>query len=326
MSVTEANAVTEKMVTVEPKDLFVHKNVLALNNKLCCKYHPDANLIDDQETATMICPECGIVVVEQMISEEAEWRNHADDSLEKNWSRNRVGGAANRFLSSETNLATSISAVDRMNEYGQSIVQNQRSRNVDKAMMAAFRHIEEMSDRINLPQSVYEKAQYLYHKIYETRRLKGNVLDNDVKTAACLFIACHQENCPRTLKEIAAISDKSARLINKMQRKIMKELNISKTIIDSNELLPRFCSQLYLPLGVRKRASQIVEAAKAMNNVKMMFPETVAAASIYIAQSTQSPEEKRTQKDIGQSVGLTSQTISRTSRLITNHLNQMNTS
>lgn len=314
---------TDSKKNITAKDLFVHKNVAALNNRVCCKYHPDAHLIDDENSATMVCPECGLVVVDQMISEEAEWRNFADDSREESWSRSRVGAAANRFLSSAGNLETSITAIDKMGEYGHALVQRQKRRNVDKAMRTAFRLIEEMSDRINLPQSVIERAQFLYHKVYENRRLKGNIVDNDSKTTACLYIACHEENCPRTLKEISAISEISARLINKSQRLIRKELNMPTTVVDSNEMVPRFCGQLYLPLGVRKRASQIVEAAKTMKDMKNMFPETVAAASIYIA-TTQSTLEKRSQKDIGNSVGLSSSAISRTTRLLVNRMNEIN--
>lgn len=319
----DVNDTTDSKKEVTAKDLYVHKNVAALNNRVCCKYHPDADLIDDENSATMVCPECGLVVVEQMISEEAEWRNFADDSKEQNWSRSRVGAAANRFLSSETNLQTSITAVDNMTEYGHAIVQRQRRRNADKAMKSAFHLIAEMSDRINLPQSVIERAYSLYHKVYETRRLKGNVIECDAKTAACLYIACHEENCPRTLKEISAISEISARLISRTQRLIRKQLNMKTAIVDSNEMLPRFCGQLYLPLGVRKRASQIIEAAKSMNGMQGMFPETVAAASIYIA-STQSPHEKRTQKSIAGSIGVASSTISHTSRLIVSKLNELN--
>lgn len=307
---------------IKAKDLYVHKNVAALNNRVCCKYHPEANLIDDENSATMVCPECGLVVVDQMISEEAEWRNFADDSKEQNWSRSRVGAAANRFLSSEGNLQTSITAVDNMSEYGHTIVQRQKRRNVDKAMKNAFRLIEEMSDRINLPLSVMERAQFLYHKVYQNRRLKGNVMDYDSKTTACLYIACHEENCPRTLKEISGVSEISARLINKVQRQIRKELNMGAAIVDTTEMVPRFCGNMYLPLGVRKRASEIAEAAKKMDDLKRMFPETLAAASIYIA-SAQTPNEKRTQKDIGSSVGIGVTSISRTSRMIVDRMNEM---
>lgn len=316
------NETVDSKEAIKAADLFVHKNVAALNNRVCCKYHPEGILIDDESTASMICAECGLVVVEQMISEEAEWRNFADDSREEGWARSRVGAATNRFLSSEGNLQTYISATDKMGEYGQTIIHTQKRRTVDKAITNAFRLIEEMSDRINLPQVVIERAQYLYHKVYESRRLKGNIVENDAKTTACLFLACHEENCPRTAKEIGAISEISARLINKAARQIRKELNLTTTIVDSKEMVPRFCSQLYLPLGVRKRASQIAEVAKSMNNMQRIFPETVAAASIYIA-SAQSPLEKRTQKAIGQSVGLSSGAISHASRLLTNRLNEI---
>lgn len=316
------NATIDSKKEVTAKELYVHKNVAAMNNRVCCKYHPDAHLIDDESTASMICPECGLVVADQMISEEAEWRNFADDSREQNWSRSRVGAAENRFMSSTGNLETSITAIDKMNEYGQAIVKRQKQRSADKAMKSAFRLISEMSDRINLPDSVTEKAQYLYHKVYQMRRLKGNVIENDAKTTACVYIACHEEHCPRTLKEISAISEISARLINKTQRQIRKELNMNTAIVDSGEMVPRFCSNLYLPLGVRKRASQIAAAARSIDALQNVFPETVAAASIYIA-STQSPHERRTQKAIGSSVGLSTNCISRASRLLTKRLSNI---
>lgn len=220
------NTVAEEEPTIKPKDLYVHKNVAALNNKVCCKYHPEAHLIDDEGTASMICSECGLVVVEQMISEEAEWRNFSDDTRDEGWGRSRVGAAENRFLSAATNLQTFISSVDRMSEYGQTIVRHQKRRNGDRAIIIASRLIEEMCDRINLPASVCTRAQNLYYRVFQNRRLKGNVIECDAKTAACLFIACDQENCPRTLKEISGASESSARLINRTQRQIRKELNL----------------------------------------------------------------------------------------------------
>jgi transcription initiation factor TFIIB len=36
--------------------------------KICCRYHPDAVLIEDYHAGDMICPECGLVVGDRLVT------------------------------------------------------------------------------------------------------------------------------------------------------------------------------------------------------------------------------------------------------------------
>lgn len=292
----------------------IHKNVLANNNKICCKYHPDEPLVDDHHGGSMVCPLCGLVVIDQVINEEAEWRYFADDAKEKNWEKSRIGNAANRFLSTETNLNTTISAPQGpLGEYGKTILNKQKRRCADNAIIVAFNRMDEMADRIHLPHAIVDRAQYLYYRFFVKRLYKGNIMCADSKVAACVFLACHQENCPRTLKEICAVSDMSTKQILTAKRAITKDLNIHVDESNSEELLPRFCSQLNLPFDVRKEAAKITRQVKESGGIKCKA-ENIAAASIYIA--TQKSSNKRTQSAIGSSIGLSANTISKASQMI----------
>lgn len=82
----------------------VHKNLKLVKElrKMGCKEHGDTNLIDNGE-GDLVCTECGVVVEDRMICEDAEWRNFNDDSITEKWSKSRTGGAENLFLSDDAN-------------------------------------------------------------------------------------------------------------------------------------------------------------------------------------------------------------------------------
>lgn len=291
-----------------------HKNQRC--NKVGCPDHPNQELIDDYHNGTMVCSACGLVVVDQIIDEGAEWRSFADDTDQIE--RSRVGGAENRFLSSAGNLATHLdSASGSLNSYGKSVYKQSQVRSVDRALLAAFKNITVMADRINLPMSVIDHACYLYQKMYKQNNYKGNIILKDAKTAACLYIACHKENCPRTSKEICAISELSRKEICDSARVILKTLKTDLGRTKSDDLIPRFCGQLYLPKDVRQQATKIAQEVDKLTTIKSQ-PESIAAASIYFAAKNLS--NYRSQRIIGECVGLTATTISKTYTLINSHL------
>ena len=85
----------------------------------------------------------------------------------------------------------------RFSEYAK--YNNRRQINAtDRALIASFREISSMADRINLPGNIVDKAKANFKEVYESKSLKGR--SNDAIAAACLYIACRQESVPRTFK------------------------------------------------------------------------------------------------------------------------------
>lgn len=171
------NVKTEKLSA--KSTVIEHKNVKLLREmrEVGCKEHGDAHLINDEQSGDLVCVQCGVVVDERMMSEEAEWRNFEGDSMADKWSKSRAGDAGNPFLSDDANLGTVVKVMDtNRNEsksFGSNIVKQFKRRSVDNALNHAFREINDMGDRINLPSSVTYAAKQLYTQLYHEIKLKG---------------------------------------------------------------------------------------------------------------------------------------------------------
>lgn len=191
-----------------------------MNTQVSCKYDPEAYLFE--ANGTLVCSVCGLVVDEQTISTEAEWRAFGDDGRQKS----RVGQAENPLLSDYYNLGTSISMDTKSRDgYGSQIAKQFKRRSVDKAILNAFNGIEEMAARINLPGCVVYRAKFVFSKYYRNN-LKGNIKIVNANIGASLFIACQLEQCARTIREISAITEASSGQISKAQKRICKYLKI----------------------------------------------------------------------------------------------------
>lgn len=68
----------------------------------------------------------------------------------------------------------------------------------DRTLINAFREINNMADRINLPKTIVDRANNLFKQVHDGKNLKGRA--NDAIASACLYIACRQEGVPRTFK------------------------------------------------------------------------------------------------------------------------------
>lgn len=112
----------------------------------------------------------------------------------------------------------------------------------DRALIAAFKEISTMADRINLPKTIVDRANNLFKQVHDGKNLKGR--SNDAKASACLYIACRQEGVPRTFKEICAVSKISKKEIGRCFKLTLKALATSVDLITTADFMSRFCANL----------------------------------------------------------------------------------
>lgn len=151
----------------------------------------------------------------------------------------------------------------------------------DRALINAFREINGMADRINLPKTIVDRANNLFKQVHDGKNLKGRA--NDAIASACLYIACRQEGVPRTFKEICAVSKISKKEIGRCFKLILKALETSVELITTGDFMSRFCSNLGLPNMVQRAATHIAKKAVEIDIVPGRSPISVAAAAIYMA-------------------------------------------
>lgn len=160
----------------------------------------------------------------------------------------------------------------------------------DRALINAFREINGMADRINLPKTIVDRANNLFKQVHDGKNLKGRA--NDAIASACLYIACRQEGVPRTFKEICAVSKISKKEIGRCFKLILKVLETSVDLIRTGDFMSRFCSNLGLPNMVQRAATHIAKKAVEIDIVPGRSPISVAAAAIYMASQVYSMKLK----------------------------------
>lgn len=171
--------------------------------------------------------------------------------------------------------------------------------------MVGLRRLDEMADRIHLPESVLEYAQFLYYKMYKRGQYKGIALHTDAKVGACLYIACFNAQCPRTVNEICSISENCPTSIRSAIKKITKLLKLPVGRIECSAVLPRFCAWLDLPHQIEREAATIANAFNKYYTAHDFQVETLSGAAIYYAAiKTGRSELKRSQKDICDTLGI----------------------
>ncbi|XP_033208783.1 transcription initiation factor IIB-like [Belonocnema kinseyi] len=286
------------------------------NNKVCCPYHPECPLIEDYSAGDQICPECGLVVGDRVIDVGSEWRTFSNDKAGVDPSR--VGGPENPLLN-DSDLSTMIgpgTGAASFDAFGVSKYLNRRTMSSsDRTLINAFREINGMADRINLPKMIVDTANKLFKEVHDGKNLRGR--SNDAIASACLYIACRQEGVPRTFKEICAVSKISKKEIGRCFKLILKVLETSVDLITTGDFMSRFCANLGLPNAVQRAATRIAKKAVEFDIVPGRSPISVAAAAIYMA--SQASNDKKTRKEIGDIAGVADGTIAQSYKLMYPH-------
>ena len=280
--------------------------------EICCPEHPEANLIEDYAAGDQICSACGLVVGDRVIDVGSEWRTFSSSDGNANGDPSRVGAAENPLLNG-LGLTTIVGpSLGSSSSSGATSYQSRRSGNSsnkpygsNKVLLAAFKQIGTMADRLNMPKTIVDSASLLFKQAYEGKSIKGRT--NDASCAACLYIACRQDGVPRTFKEICAVSKVTKKDIGRMFKIILKGLETSVELINTGDFMSRFCSNLGLPINVQKAATHIAKRCAETDIVPGRSPITVVAAAIYMA--SQASEVKKSQNEIGEVSGVAEGTI-----------------
>jgi len=282
-------------------------------SKVACKFHPDAPLIEDYRAGDQICSECGLVVGDRVIDVGSEWRTFSNEKCGED--KSRVGGAENTLLGS-SDLSTLIGPSRGGSSFSSdcnALYNNRRSvSSSDRTLINAFRTISNMSDRINLPRTIIDRANNLFKMVSDGKNLKGRA--NDAIAAACLYIACRQEGVPRTFKEIVAVSTVSKKEIGRCFKLILKAHDTSVELITTGDFMSRFCGTLSLSRDVQRAATSIAKKSVDLDIVPGRSPISVAAAAIYMA--SQASDDKRTQREIADIAGVADVTIRQSYKLM----------
>ena len=258
---------------------------------LVCENHPTSSLIHDWSAGDIVCSDCGLVVQERAIDVGTEWRTFSNEtSITED--RSRVGPIENK------NLTT-------------------------KVEIKADKKIKDMADKLNLDASIINSAQNIFHKINEENLLRGR--SHALVIATCIYIACRKQHVPRSFKELESVSKASAvsisrcytGLVNAFREKGLPSV-ISIPPISFQQFFVRFCSKLNLSTDALKLANEIADQAINLVEVSGKRPDSIAAASIYMACNIIGYNKKLS--DVSKVTGVAASTIKNTIKILERRL------
>lgn len=295
-----------------------HDYAFTLMCPQCRDPHP--NIIESHQDGDTICGDCGIILGDRIIDTGSEWRNFSNDGNSAGASDDpsRVGGPTNPLMAGSTDpLETSISSKDGLTGISKELANTQNRinyRQSEKGILKAFRDIQQFSERISLPRSVIDRAKQIYKLADEAKLLRGSgsgVRSIDTFVASSIFLACKQEQVPRTYKEISSLCQVAKKDVWRVCKMILPLMgNEIITVAKVSDFTSRFCGHLALRPEIKRTCVQISNNAIALSSMAGKSPISVASASIYLgSQLHRRTEQPKSVKDISFVSGITEGTI-----------------
>jgi transcription initiation factor TFIIB len=232
-----------------------------------CQNCKGQTVVFDHGTGEKICSGCGIVLSVE--------REIVDPLLDMNTNLSSMNlGTPSSLAHHDKNLSTMISysnvdadgvairveqrsAIQRMRRWNK-ISNNNRS--YHRNLKNAFAVLVRIKDKLSLSDTIVEKSAYYYRKILDQNLIKGRSIKGFV--VACVYASCREMNVPRTIEEIAEISDTDKIFAGKCYRLLVRKLKVRLPSIDSTSHLARIANNANISEKTLRHAIQMMSQIK----------------------------------------------------------------
>ena len=261
------------------------------------------------------CSVCGLVASERTADRGPEWR--AFTAEERN-ARARGGAPVtltiadkgistmidwrNKDASGKALTSTTRAAMYRMRKWHiRSRIHSSQDRNLSIAMS----EMQRLSSQLGIPHDVRETAALMYRKALIKKIVRGRSIESVV--AATIYLACRIHRIPRSLDEIVSETNASRKKVGYAVRLVVSRVNVEVPLPSAKDLIPRLSADLKLEGRTVKRATEIINRAKASYVTIGKAPGGITGAALYIAGILE--EDRRTQREIANASRVTEVTI-----------------
>jgi transcription initiation factor TFIIB len=298
-----------------------------------CRENPP-HLIEEFSSGDTVCGSCGRVLADRIIDTRSEWRTFSNDD-QGNDDPSRVGEAANPLLNG-SQLQTEISYGDG-NVRSRDLHRAQNRSTHDKGtktLLAAYKAIGTFAETSNMPHIVADTAKHLFKMVDDAKVFKGK--SQDAIIAGCIFIACRQNNVPRSFREIFKLTNVAKKEIGRTFKKLEEFLSTSirqqatssagngavlnpgafkvTKSTEASELIGRACNKLKLSQYIGIIAQEAASRVAALGVAAGRSPLSITGACIYLIAHLMG--QGRSPKEIGVAVDVSDGTIRTAYKLI----------
>ncbi|MBD3342994.1 MAG: transcription initiation factor IIB, partial [Candidatus Lokiarchaeota archaeon] len=136
---------------------------------------------------------------------------------------------------------------------------------------------------------------------------------------ASIYVACRLSNIPKKINDFLEFTTISKKKIARCYRLIINELKINLRASSPVNFIPRFCAELKLSGTTQNKAAELLKLAKKHHLTEGKAPSGLAGAALYLA--ALQAGERRTQKEISLTAGVTEATIRNRYKELINGIN-----
>ena len=295
------------MTPVSDKTLIYkgHVYIYMLVNELVCKTcYKFADVITDAESGETICTNCGMVMSnDKSLQHDSEWR-----AFDANQTRDRSRiGMPMTLTRHDKGLSTIIGRPDKdasgqgLDSSTRSMMQRLRmwdyriqvSTPTDRNLRNAFQKLDMLKGKLGLPDNVIEKAAYIYRKVQQQGMVKGRTIAATL--AASIYIASREAGVPRTLAEIASLSNISHKELSRVYRLLVLNLDLKVPMVDPVKCVAKIANKMEVSEKTKRHAMSYMHNVITSGIAAGKDPMGLAGAVLYL--SCKQGEEHRTQLD-----------------------------
>ncbi len=274
-----------------------------------------ATITADPDSGEVVCSNCGLVLRERAEESGPEWRSF---NIEDGEDRRHTGMPAS-IVEHDMGLATVVgksntdaaggslsgemrSTVQRLRKWDR---RTQLSAPGERNLNRAFAELRRYSEKVAVSEDVVERAAYIYRKALERGLIRGRSIT--LMIGAALYAAIRVMEVPRTLKDVAAVSNVSKKDLARSYRLMLTELDLKMPIADASRSVSKIASRAGLGEKTKRRAQEILSKARQNEISAGKDPMGLAASALYIASVLEG--EAKTQKEIASAAAVTEVTI-----------------
>lgn len=271
--------------------------------------------ITDIESGEIICSKCGIVISERIEETSREWHIFSPEEINN---KTRTG-APNSLARHDRGLYTVIgqsnrdAAGTRIDSVMHSRMQRIRKWDYktqfvtaqERSLRQAFVELDVLKDKLQLSNAAVEKTAYLYRKAQQKRFIRGRTISGMLSAAA--YIACRETGVPRTLKEIASVTNNKVKEISRDYRLLYFKLDLKIPNVDPMKCISKIASKVGLSEITKYHAAKMLNNIIAEEKSAGKDPMGLAATVLYLAGIKN--HENVTQGFIAKTAGITEVTL-----------------
>jgi len=272
-------------------------------------------IVTDGPGGELCCGNCGMVLKDKVVETGPEWRQFSEDGKEN---RSRTGiptsiaqhdmglatviGVSNRDASGRSLSGPMRSTVDRLRTWDR---RSQVHESTDRNLRQAFSELRRLSDKLVVSEAVTEKAAYFYRKALERGLVRGRSISSII--GASLYAACRDGQIPRSLKDVAAVSNVKKKDLARSYRMLYREMELTMPVADPVRCVSGIASRAGMAEKTQRRACEILRMAQAARISAGKDPMGLAASALYVACTLEGGQ--KTQKDVAEAARVTEVTI-----------------